>query len=147
MATSCNAELLKYVFKNAQMGRDSIDHVLKAVEDKEFEKLLKEQQQNYDRIERKAKESLQDYNEPAEDLGAVAQTTSALMIKMKTLTDKTPSHLAEMMIQGSTMGIIDIHRRLNQCDDYADLDSDVRMLGQRLLELEEGSVEQLKKYL
>ena len=66
------------------------------------------------------------------------------MINMKTLTDKSPSHLSEMLIQGSIMGIIDVTKRINQ---YDDADKDVLDLANRLLEFEKDNQEEWKKFL
>ena len=70
--------------------------------------------------------------------------TTYIMINMKTLTDKSPSHLSEMLIQGSTMGIIDATKRINQ---YDDADKDVLDLANRLLEFEKDNQEEWKKFL
>lgn len=36
------------------------------------------------------------------------------MINLNTLVNKTSSHISEMLIQGSTMGIIDITKRIKE---------------------------------
>lgn len=66
------------------------------------------------------------------------------MINMNTIKDRTPSHIAEMMIQGSTMGIVDITKKLKE---YNKADKDISELGNKLLKFEQQNVEQMKTFL
>ena len=72
------------------------------------------------------------------------KASTYMALKMNTLTDKTSSHMAEMLIQGSTMGSVDIQKQLNK---YSEADTDVRRLGERLLKTEQRNIEQLQQYL
>ena len=65
-------------------------------------------------------------------------------IQMNTLANSTPEHLAEMMIQGTTMGIIDIQKRLNELPQA---DSDSRKLAEDFLKGEQQNIDELKKLL
>ena len=58
--------------------------------------------------------------------------------------DDSRSKIAEMMIQGTTMGIVKTIRHLN---DYRGRDEAARGLGKRLLETQENNVERMKAYL
>ena len=66
------------------------------------------------------------------------------MIKMETIKDKSVEHLAGMMMQGSTMGIVQITKKIR---DYKDSDKRVVNLAKELLEIEEQNFYELKKYL
>ena len=65
-------------------------------------------------------------------------------IKMKTLFNKSRNQVAEMMINGTVMGINELTAMINQENK---LDDDVLMHIRNLLELEEKYEEQLKTYL
>ena len=54
------------------------------------------------------------------------------------------SKIAEMMIQGTTMGIVKTIRHLR---DYKGDDREARGLGERLLQIQESNVEKMKAYL
>ena len=58
--------------------------------------------------------------------------------------NKTPSHISEMLIQGSTMGIIDITKKIKE---YPNADKEILELANKLLKLEQNNVEECKKYL
>ena len=66
------------------------------------------------------------------------------MINFNTITNKTPSHIAEMLIQGSTMGIVDVTKRIKE---YKTADKDISSLADRLLKFEQQNVDEMKKFL
>jgi hypothetical protein len=49
-----------------------------------------------------------------------------------------------MLIQGSSMGIIDITKKLRE---YKDVNPDIMSIGQQLLHLEQQNIEECKKFL
>ncbi len=65
------------------------------------------------------------------------------MIKMKTLLDDSDNHIAEMLIQGSNMLMIDLNRIKN---DYTFQD-DVAKFIDDILELEQTHIDALKSFL
>lgn len=67
-----------------------------------------------------------------------------LMINMQTMVDKSRSHMAEMLIQGSTMGINDAIKKLKE---YPDAEPKIGKLMGDLQKFEEKSLEKLKGFL
>lgn len=63
---------------------------------------------------------------------------------MQTLTDKSVSHIAEMMIIGSNMGVIDAIRNINK---YHNAEEDIVKLMEKLKKFEENNIHTLKEYL
>ena len=59
--------------------------------------------------------------------------------------DPSTSRLAERMIQGSTMGAVQMTRRLHQFTGRAD--PALVELGQRLLRTEEQNIQEMKRFL
>lgn len=53
-----------------------------------------------------------------------------MSISMKTLTDKTPSHISEMLIQGSMMGIIDATKNIKK---YSETDKEYYPVGKQAI--------------
>jgi len=51
---------------------------------------------------------------------------------------------AEMLIQGSTMGIVNVTKKLKQ---YIEAHKDISALANRLLVFEQQNVEEMKKFL
>ena len=65
-------------------------------------------------------------------------------IQMNTLTDKSNSHIADMLIQGTTMGIIEGRKLLNQ---NPNIDEEVRQVLNTFVKMQENNVEKLKTFL
>ena len=139
-----NIELLNYIHQNAEMGKDTITQLIGISEDEEYKKMLKSQLEEYKAIYDKANKKINDMNKEAKDINVFAKVSTYIMINLKTLMNKSPSHISEMLIQGSTMGIIDITKKLKE---YPNADKEILDLANKLLVFEQNNVEECKKYL
>ena len=99
-----NVKLLNFIYQNSQMGVETIEQLEKIVEDKDFKRYLKEKYEGYCKIHKDAKEKLNSHGYDERGIGSFEKIRTYLMINMQTLTDKSTSHIAEMMMIGSTMG-------------------------------------------
>ena len=69
---------------------------------------------------------------------------SDMSAKMNTLIDKTSSHIAEMMMQGNMMGVIEITKTMK---NNPDADAGALKLAQDLLQTQENNIRKLKQFL
>lgn len=139
-----NARLLNFVYQNAQMGVDSIRQLMGIVENKELKEHLKTQFQGYEEFQNTARQMLEENGFDEKEISAFSKIGTYLMINMQLLTDKSATHIAEMMIQGSNMGVIDAIKNLNECEDA---EQDIRNLMEKLQKFEEHNIEKLKEFL
>lgn len=139
-----NAEYLNYIYQNAQMGTKTIGQILDIAEEKEFKEILSSQYKEYEAIEKEAEKLLREKSKEEKDISLYQKVSAYIMINAKTLTDKSASHIAEMMMQGSTMGVIDIIRNNRK---YQGADKEIADLGQRLLKFEENNINECKKFI
>ena len=139
-----NARLLNFVYQNAQMGVDSIRQLMGIVENKELKEHLKTQFQGYEEFRNTARQMLEENGFDEKEISAFSKISTYLMINMQLLTDKSATHIAEMMIQGSNMGVIDAIKNLNECEDA---EQDIRNLMEKLQKFEEHNIEKLKEFL
>lgn len=139
-----NIEFLDYIYQNAEMGKSTISELIDIVKDEPYRKNLESQLKEYTEIFDISNNKIKDTQESSKGIGTLTKITSYIMINIKTLTNKTPSHISEMLIQGSTMGIIDITKRLKQ---YKDATQDIKDIANRLLKFEQQNVEEMKKFL
>lgn len=139
-----NIEFLNYILENAQMGTNTISQIIDIVKDIDISRQLKLQLNEYNAIYDSAKQKIQQFHGEIKDIGTLTKISTYIMININTLTNKTSSHIAEMLIQGSSMGIIDITKNLKK---YKDADDDMIALGHRLLEFEQNNIEKLKLFL
>lgn len=136
-------ELLQYIYKTADMGCQGIDTVDGRAEEKLKQELRREREE-YDRLRDEADELIRLRGDEPGGVGMAARISSELMSKGQLAMDDSRGKIAEMMIQGTTMGIVKTIRHLN---DYAGDDAQARSLGHRLLKAQEENVERMKAYL
>ena len=139
-----NIELLNYIYQNSQMGYTSISDLIDTVEDMEFKEILNSQYDEYLKINEEAKKLLIKSGKEEKEIGMFAKISSYIMIKINLMKDKSISHICEMMLQGSNMGIIDITKKINS---YDDVEKENLKLAKRLLTLEEKNIEELQPFL
>lgn len=139
-----NINALDELNKGATMGMDAINFVLDKVIDDEFKKTLELEHNKYKDISRRVNELYPDYSkdEPHEtNVMNKAMTWSS--VQMKTMNDKSNSKIAELLIQGTNMGIIEGRKLLNN----KNIDKKVNDLIEEFVTMQEDSVEKLKTYL
>jgi hypothetical protein len=67
-------------------------------------------------------------------------------VEMNTLMDSTPSHLAQMVIEGATMGMTDMTKVLREYENKNCSESTIR-LAKEIANFEDKSIDSLKKFL
>lgn len=139
-----DVKLLNFIYQNSQMGVETIEQLEKIVEDKKFKGYLKEKYEGYCKIHKDAKEKLNSHGYDEKGISSFEKIRTYLMINMQTLTDRSTSHIAEMMMIGSTMGIVNAIRNLA---DYNNAKKDNLDLMETLKVFEEKSYDDLKKFI
>ena len=142
---SADAEMLNFIYQNSQMGVETLNQLIPMIDNEAFKKRIEAQLKEYEQIHEEAKKLLNRHGYDEKGIGALEKIMAYLMIDMKTQMDKSSSHIAEMLIQGSNMGIIDAVKRINQYEKEAE--KEVTALMKRLLKFEENNVERLKEAL
>lgn len=136
--------VLNEISKGLQMGIDSISNVSKKVEDSNLKEDLLFQSNEYNNLLARVKTEMENYADETEQLNPMQKAMGWMGVEMNTLTDKSNSKIAELMIQGTNMGIIEGVKLLNQ---NPDADKDVKETLNKFVKFQENTVEQLKKYL
>ena len=139
-----NVELLNFVYQNSQMGVVTIKQLIGIANDVSFIKHLESQFNEYKEINTEAERLLNENGYDEKGISAFEKIRTYLMINLQTLTDKSPSHIAEMLIVGSNMGVINAVKNLKKYDDAK---PDILSLMERLLRFEENNIQELKQFL
>ena len=142
---NANAELLNFVYENSQMGVKSLRQLLDILEEGEFKEYLSKQLDGYERFQAQAKELLRENGFEEQGITAFEKMRTYLMINVQTMADKSNSHIAEMLIIGSNMGIVDALKKIKEYEKCAE--KSIVELMKELLKFEEKYVEKLKEYL
>lgn len=139
-----NAELLNFIYQNSQMGVETIDKLKEIAEDEAFKQQLESQFNEYRNIHYAAKQMLNKNGYDEKGISAFEKVRTYLMLNMQTLTNKSTPHIAEMMIIGSNMGVIDAIKKLR---NYDGVEPDIQGLMERLQKFEEDNIHKLKAFL
>ena len=142
-----NTEILEYIYKDANMGAESITTLIKTLQSKDnkikpvLEKVLKK----YEEYIKKCEKQLKKLKVELKEFSTMAKMSSWMGIKMEMLKDNSDARIADMLIKGLTMGTIDMNKKI---DNYEKIvDKDILKLAKEFRSFQEDSIEKLKVYL
>lgn len=139
-----NINALDEICKGACMGMDAIHFILEKVDNNDLKEYLQKDYEKYEKIKEEIEEIYPEYNDgKPHETNALNKAKTWYGIEMKTLTDDTTSKLAELLLQGINMGIIEGRRILNK----KEIDNKVNEIVSEYVSMQEMSMEVLKKYL
>ena len=136
--------MLNEIYQNATMGVQGTELLISKTEELEFSGKLKNYVNKYNQIKADASKLLVENGESPQETTAMEKANLWMGVQLNTLIDKTPSHMAEMLIQGSTMGIIKSTKDKNS---HKDVDEKCLKLEDELVTLQQDYIEDMKQYL
>ena len=144
MKDKTEINVLDELHKGTCMGQDAIYFIKEKVTDEALKQELEIQYNKYKEIASKIEELYPEYsNKEPHKTNAMNKAMTWYGIEMRTMIDSTTSKLAELLMQGTNMGIIEGRRLLNQ----KDTDPEVEKLIQEYVDMQEDAVEKLKQFL
>ena len=139
-----NINVLDELHKGCCMGIDAISFVLNKVDGKEFKELLEKQQEKYEGIAEKIEDLYENYSEKEpHETTTMNKAMTWYGVQMNTINDKSTSKLAELLTQGTNMGIIEGRKLLN----HKNVDKKVESLVKKYVNMQEDCIEKLKEFL
>ena len=130
-------KLLQKIVENARTGADACDQMLSCAKDVDLRNELMNERDVYQDFTRDAERALF-------DSGAQPRAGMWIGVKTNTLADDSAAHLAEIIIQGATMGVIAITRARN---DLPDASPEAQDMAANLITVQQDAIERLKKHL
>lgn len=137
-------KLLEAIYQNANTGVYSIDTILPKVDNSSISAELLSHQAKLADIARSARQLMVQKDMDLTDNAVLSRMGIWTGVQLNTLQDSSASHIADMVIQGDTMGITKMTHELNQSTIQ---DPRVRNLGEELVNTQRRNIEILKKYL
>ncbi len=107
-------EALAEIYRNTQLALQSIADILPAVEDEAIKEELARQHESYEHFSAKASILARDKGLELKEPNFMKKAMMWGSIKMNTMTDNSRSHIAEMMTQGTVMGITALKSTLGE---------------------------------
>lgn len=139
-----NINVLDEVSKGCSMGQNALKDIMEKAENNDFKNLLMKHLEQYETISKKIEDLYNNYSgdEPHE-LNVMEKTMTWYGIQMRTMTDSSTSKLAELLMQGNNMGIIEGRKLLNN----KEMSKDIEKVTDEFVKMQEKAVEELKEYL
>mgnify|MGYP004612388159 CR=1 FL=1 len=140
-------ELLEHIYKDAYMASYSLQKLLDEIKNKDnkikgdVEDILQKYQEFKEEIEELLKGNGEEVNDP----NFFAKMGSTMGIIKEVKTDNSDSSIADMVIQGVSMGSIETEKKLKAYEN--DIEKEYKDLAQRFLKFQQKSIDKLKKYL
>ena len=128
-------EILAEVHRNCQLAIQSISNILPEVDDSDVKEELLRQHEEYEKICGKASILAKDKNIELKNPSPIKKAMMWSSIKMNTIKDNSRAHIAEMMTQGTVMGITSLKSSLG--DMSSEGDDEIEQLARELLQPEE----------
>ena len=139
-----NINALDEIHKGACMGMDAIDFIKDKIEDEEFRREMDKEYNDYQSIQKQIEDMYSKYDD--DDPHSTSPMNKAMTwtsIEMKTMNDTSNSKLAELLLKGVNMGIIEGKKILNN----KKINEEVRYIVDTYVKMQEENVEALKQYL
>ena len=135
--------ILKNIYEASKMGLDSVEYIYPKVENKQLKQDLDEYKRKYHDIIGETKYRLGLLKTEPEDYSPMVKAMLWTGIQTQTMMDNSASHIAELLIKGSTKGIVEMTKDVN--NDLAD--ESVRKIANTLIHYEKENIDKMKKYL
>ena len=138
-------EALVSLYKNAHIALQSISDIIKEVSDENMKRELSDQYDGYEKYIGKLSSYMKETSTEVQDINPFKKAMLFASVKMNTAMDDSVSHVAELMIKGTVMGITELHELLNGSGN--EISEKVLNFAKELTELEETYEQRLKKFL
>ena len=129
-------EVLAEIHRNCALALQSISDILPETEDTDVREALMKQHDEYEKLSAKAALLAQQKSIELKNPGPIKKAMMWSSIKMNTMNDNSRAHIAEMMTQGTVMGITALKSTLSDMSDD-NADKEIKDLAQELLHTEE----------
>lgn len=139
-----NEALLKEIHKAAASGLGAIETVLPKVRDSSLKNHIEEQGVCYQQLLTRSEKLLQKAGALPEKNPPLQKAMMWGAIQMETLADASSEHIAEMMINGSTMGVVEMTKQLHRLPEAS---SSARHLAEDFLSGEQRHIDRMKEHL
>lgn len=137
-------KLLQTIVENARMGTDACDQLLSKTDDMALRQELMNQRQQYENASRDAETRLMQLNVAPQPKGPMARAGLWMGMQVNTIKDRSASHIADMLIQGATMGIVEMTKARNS---LTDADAEAQGIASALITAQQEAIDRLKNFL
>lgn len=128
------------------MGSDSIIKLMDKVSGEDFKAALTKQIDGYEKIAERIRKHLCSMGYQAKEENVMVKLWSTVGMAMETMTDSTDSHLAQLVAEGSSMGITDSIKLLRDYENTS-VSEEALAFAREIIKFEEHNLEVAKSFI
>ena len=142
-----NIEMIEYIYKSSEMGVSADTKLLNELNNKDnkIKKLISEELKLYEKFLKETENIIKKSKYDIKKINIMAKIGSDMAITKEVMMDNSDSRIANMLIQGVTMGITEIKSKISKYKNV--VDKKVLKLAQDYLKFQEKELEKLSLYL
>lgn len=145
--TKTTADVLQAVYKNLKMAQDSLLNLMPKVKDEDLKKDMTIQLSALEAFASRNAKLLAKEGVKPEEEGFVTRMSAKWGAMMNTMKDSSSTHLAEMLVEGYTMGVNDMLEQLRAVKAGDSISDDAAKLVRDVCDYQERLVAEMKAYL
>ena len=139
-----NIDYLSDIYRGVRMGAETLDTIIKRTDSQRIKNELIREKYTYRDFQNKLVKELNERNAKARPASRAKKRMAKMGIYMNTALDKTPSHIADLVIQGNNMGIIGINKAINH---HRLCDKKITNLANELITIQKQNIDNLTQFL
>lgn len=136
-----NQKLLQSVVENARTGLDACEQLVKIVSDAGMRDELMTERAEYHAFIQNAERELFASGGQPHAKSPLSRVGMWMGIRMDTVTDHSSSHIAEMLIEGATMGVVEMTK---DRAEFADASPEALKLADDFIARQQAAIDRLK---
>ncbi len=136
--------LLQKIVENARSGADACSQLVDRCEDEGMQRELRAQRDDYESAARDAEKLLEKNGIQPRPKGMMARAGMWFGMQINTMMDRSASHIADISIQGATMGIVEMTKARNSNPDAG---ADAQGIAAWMIERQQQAVDRMKTFL
>lgn len=137
-------KLLQAIVENGRTGADACDQLLKKTDDANMRDELMLEKQHYERAAQDAESAIAKMDQKPHPKGMAARCSMWMGLEMNTMIDSTSTHIAEMLIEGANMGIVELTKAKNS---FPEASAHAQGMASELIVRQQNAIERLKPCL
>ena len=142
-----NQEFITQIYQDIDMALDSLTMLSKKLEkkDNKIKEIIEKTIKGYEKHLKIVKKYMKENNYNIESKALLSKLGAFMGINMEVMKDNSDSRMADMLIQGLTMGVLNITKNI---DKYkSKVDKNLISIAKDYKKHQEESIEKLKVYL
>lgn len=142
-----NNELLLYIYQNCTMGEKSLEVLFNTInhKDNKIKKEVNNILKGYKSYVLESTKILRKKKIKPKEKSVLTNMGSFFGIKMELLKDNSDSNIANMIIQGLNMGVLELEKEINNYEKT--VDKKILILAKNLKKFQEDEIKNLKPYI